>query len=137
MEASKTSTLRNLTTSCQEKSFNTFEEGCRQNCSVIAPSSRGAITKDFNLGLSLPQRKPLTVDVYNQGCLNPWGGSVAFDPSMEARFQKLMQPLDPSHHEFHPPSYMMGIKHGGANVVSGWAPLEHPSGGGRIGSVAS
>ena len=39
---------------------------------------------------------------------------------MEKRFQELMMPLDPSQLEFHPPSYMMGIKHGGVNAASGW-----------------
>ena len=76
---------KTTTSSCKETSFNTFEEiseVCGQN---YDPTSRGAITKDFNLGLSKLHRKPLTVDVYNQGCLNPWGCAETFRAPVAAR----------------------------------------------------
>jgi hypothetical protein len=131
-------TLHEPTNTCLERSFNTFEEGsadpwpaCGSHCDVFSQVHRGAITKDFNLGLSFPQSKPLSVDTYNQGCLNPWGcvdtGDQAcrgrgsgFDAFMDTRFRQLSQPLDPSQLEYHPPRYMMGVKAGGLNSVSGW-----------------
>jgi len=131
-------TLHAPTSVCQERAFNTFEEGsadpwpsCGSHCDVFSQLNRGAITKDFNLGLSFPQSKPLNVDTYNQGCLNPWGcvdsggytcrgRAAGFDAFMEGRFQALSQPLDPSQLEYHPPHYQMGIKAGSVNSVSGW-----------------
>lgn len=130
--------LHDTSTTCQERTFNTFEEGsadpwpaCGANCDIFSQLNRGAITKDFNLGLTFRQRKALTTETYNQGCLNPWGcvdngdytcagRRSTFDGFMERRFQELMTPLDPSQAEYHPPHYMMGIKAGGINAVDGW-----------------
>ena len=134
--------LHDPTSTCverQEVALNTFEQGsadpwphCGIHCDVFSEVNRGAITKAFNLGLKFNQSKPLNVETYNQGCLNPWGcvdndgfacngGLSRFDPFMEARMKELNQPYDPTRQEYHPPQYMMGIKGGTINSVTGWA----------------
>jgi len=115
---------------CLERALNTFEEAssdpppsCGANCDVFSKVLRGAITKDFNLGMTFPQSKPLNVDTFNQGCLNPWGcvetnngvcygQASSFDTLMNERFKDLMKPLDPSLQEVHPPVYVLGCKAG-------------------------
>ena len=139
MQAPVTPARRGPASTCQERAFNTFEEGssdpwpaCGADCDVFSRLNRGAITKDFNLGLSFPQSKALNVDTYNQGCLNPWGcvdngdyscrgQQSGFGAFMGERFTELMKPLDPSQFEYHPPDYVMGVKAGSVNSVSGWA----------------
>jgi len=135
--------LHVASTTCVERlgevGLNTFEQGsrdpwpsCGEHCDVFSELNRGAITKAFNLGLKFPQSKPLNVETYNQGCVNPWGcvdsggfacegGLSRFGPFMEARLKELNRPYDPSRQEYHPPQYMMGIKDGGINSVTGWA----------------
>ena len=123
----------------EEVGLNTFEQGsadpwpvCGAHCDVFSEVNRGAITKAFNLGLKFQQSKPLNVETYNQGCLNPWGcvdndgfackgGQSRFGPFMEARMKELNKPYDPTQQEYHPPQYMMGIKNGTVNSVTGWA----------------
>lgn len=124
---------------CSERSLNTFEElskdpwpPCGTNCDVFSQVQRGVLTKDFNLGLTFPQSKRFSVDSFNQGCLNPWGcveaggfsclgAPSSFGPFMSSRFNHLMSPLDPSLQEFHPPSYMLGMKKGTPNTAASWA----------------
>lgn len=135
-------TLRDITTTCIERNeqagLNTFEEGsadplpaCGSDCDIYSQVRRGAITKAFNLGLTFPQSKPLNVDTYNQGCLDPWGcvnnegftcrgAASGFSPFMDERLRDLNLPLDPTRLEYHPPRYMMGIKDNSVNSVTGW-----------------
>ena len=137
--ASSTPTLHDAAGNlCRERSLNTFEQGssdplppCGVDCDVFSQVTRGAITKGFNIGLKHQQSKPLNVETYNQGCLNPWGcvdngafacegGASRFGPFMDARFAELNKPYDPSALEFNPPRYMMGVKDLTPNSVSGW-----------------
>ena len=122
----------------QEAGLNTFEQGsadpwppCGSHCDIFSEVNRGAITKGFNIGLKFQQSKPLNVETYNQGCVNPWGcvdsggfacegGISRFGPFMENRLKELNKPYDPTSQEYHPPQYMMGIKNGGINSVTGW-----------------
>lgn len=130
---------------CGETDLNTFEQrnpdefssSCGAYCDAFAGVQRGAITKAFNVGLRMPQRKELNVDTYNQGCLNPWGcvnndgyscvGPVEqrFGAFMRDQFRALNAPYDPSQAEYAaPPVYSMGWKSGGPNAVTGWLPSE-------------
>ena len=107
---------------------------------VMNVIERGPITKAWNLGLRNPQAKKLTVDMYNSGCLDVHGcvpgvpGTLApgvpgfactgavqpMGAEMSAAYDYLNAPLLADGFEFHPPSYMMGIKDGGPNSVDGW-----------------
>jgi|LauGreDrversion2_5_1035112.scaffolds.fasta_scaffold00665_9 hypothetical protein len=135
-------TLHDASTVCAERiaevGLNTFEEGsadpwpgCGSKCDVFSQVNRGAITKGFNVGLTHQQSKALNVDVYNQGCSNPWGcvsnGEFScrapesrFGPYMDSHFKELNKAYDPSGTQYHPPQYMMGIKNEGINSVTGW-----------------
>jgi len=122
----------------QEVGLNTFEQGsadpwppCGSHCDIFSEVNRGAITKGFNIGLNFQQSKPVNVETYNQGCANPWGcvnndgfscegGISRFGPFMESRLKELNKPYDPTKQEYHPPQYMMGVKNGSVNSVTGW-----------------
>lgn len=100
---------------------------------------RGQITALPNLGLRQPQGKKMTYDHFNNGCVNPQGcvntegftcGGAPSQSSkqIDSLFAFLNAPYLPDGTEYAPPKYVMGLKAGGVNSVTGW---EVDSGSGR------
>ena len=94
----------------------------------------GVLAADVNADLSLPQARPLSIESFNSGCLNPQGcvsnaldgfacpGPVKRLPAaMSALFAELNSPFAPENFEMQPPpSYVVGVKATGINSVLGW-----------------
>ena len=137
-EEVKPSLLHDATTVCQATGFNTYQSGNEQGYPQVYYTSGepryGMVVTDFNAGLRLPQSRPLVIDSYNSGCLNPHGcvnnqrdgftcgGPVKVQTKyMRALYDDLNGPYAPNDFDLEPPAYVMGIKNGGINSVTGWA----------------
>lgn len=92
----------------------------------------GMITMDTNAKLTLPQSRPLTLDSFNSGCINPELCIDAPDamcpgairkPSAEMvkRYDELYAPMAPGNFDLAAPAYVEGIKRDTVNSSSGWA----------------
>jgi hypothetical protein len=91
------------------------------------------ITADTNAGLRMPQARPLTLDAYNSGCVNPHAcvasAELGFNcsgpvqqqaPMMKMLYNDLNSPFLSTDFEYTPQQYMMGIKFNTVNSVTGW-----------------
>ena len=134
----QTSRLHEATTECAAAGFNVYQTSDTRGSPPISYTAGepryGMLSADTNAGLRLPQSRPLNLDAYNSGCVNPQGcvsnpadgftcSGPLQKPSMflESLYQDLNAPFDPAKLEYNPPAYMMGIKNGTANSVTGWA----------------
>lgn len=124
-------------TSCEPISFNTYETLDKQMPATAYSTgepSYGMITADVNAGLRLPQARPMNVETYNSGCVNPYGcvsnpqeGVACAGPLKEpspailSLYSMLNKPFAPNGFEMKsPPAYVVGVKEKGVNSVSGW-----------------
>lgn len=124
-------------TKCEPMGFNTYETLDQRASPAITylsgEPSYGMITADTNAGLRMPQSRPLNLDAYNSGCVNPHtcvsstelgfgcSGPVQQQaPMMEMLYNDLNSPFLSSEFEYTPKQYVMGIKNNTVNSVSGW-----------------
>jgi hypothetical protein len=126
-----------VTTTCDAAGFNRYDTTMTGSGPPIQYTAGepeyGVITNDVNAGLRLPQSRPLNLEEFNSGCVNPQGcvdqkgyvcpGPVkTLSPFMSALYDELQSPVAPhSFDETVPPAYVTGIKETGVNSVAGWA----------------
>ncbi len=123
------------TTTCEKTGVGTFDTRDGRVWPAIADLGGepryGMLSADANAGLRMPQARKLSLDAYNSGCVNPHGcvntegfgcpGPVAaMGEELTQLYDELNKPAAPGRFEYSPPSYMMGIKSGTANSVTGW-----------------
>ncbi len=132
------SRLHDTTTRCEDAGFrvtDTVDQRVLPPVSYLSGEpTYGMLSVDVNGGLRLPQSRPLTVEAYNTGCVNPHGcvnneqdgfgclGPVKKEsPFMRALYTELQMPYAPDSFEMQPPpDYVVGTKATGVNSVTGW-----------------
>ena len=125
-------------TRCEPMGFNMYETVDVRTMPAISYTSGepryGAITSDVNAGLRLPQARPLSLETFNSGCVNPHGCVSNFEDGfkcpgplkttnaqLSTLFDDLYAPYAPDNFEMmSPPAYVVGIKSTGVNSVLGW-----------------
>lgn len=130
--------LHATVTSCQPISYNVYETLDKRSLPTVSQSSGephyGTITTDVNAGLRLPQARPMNIETFNSGCVNPHGcvsniaeGFACPGPlkqpssAISNLYDVLQAPYAPHNFEMKPPPpYVVGIKETSLNSVVGW-----------------
>ena len=124
------------TTTCNEAGFKMYSTTDGRRLPGITylsgEPSYGVVSTDVNSQLRLPQARPMTIESFNSGCVNPHGcvsgdgftcaGPVkSLAPAVRALYAELNSPFAPGSFELKPPpSYVVGVKASGINSVLGW-----------------
>ena len=126
-----------VVTQCKQAGFNKYDTMAQGSGPAILYTAGepeyGVLTNDVNAGLRLPQARPLSLEQFNSGCVNPQGcvsqkgytcpgERKTLSPFMSALYDELQSPVAPDGFDFEtPPAYVTGVKATTVNSVAGWA----------------